>query len=96
MKEKCREAREGGSANSAAKERPFDLVWHPLVPPHSVDLSPAAICSPYPLIDFSAHRGHGSIQNAQKAVGRLFLVLLLSSRKLSIFDRPSQTAGLQR
>ena len=33
MKEKCSEAREGGSANSAAKERPFDLVWHLLVPP---------------------------------------------------------------
>ena len=33
--------KEKGSANSAAKERPFDLVWHPLVPPHSVELSPS-------------------------------------------------------
>ena len=31
MKEKCSEAREGGSANSATKEHPFDLEWHPLV-----------------------------------------------------------------
>ena len=38
MKEKCREAREGGSANSAAEERPFDLAWH-LVPPHPAELS---------------------------------------------------------
>ena len=45
MKEKCSEAREGGSANSAAEERPFDLVWHLLVPPHSIELSPSAICS---------------------------------------------------
>ena len=54
MKEKCSEARERGSANSAAKERPFDLVWH-LLPPHSIELSPSAICSPYPLINFSTH-----------------------------------------
>ena len=68
MKEKCSEAHERGSANSAAKERPFDLVWHPLVPPHSVELSPGAICSPHPLINFSVHREHGKIHNAQKAV----------------------------
>ena len=84
MKENCREAREGGSANSAAKERPLDLVWHLLVPPHSVELSPSAICSPNSLIDFSAHREHGRIHNAQKAVGSLYLVLLLASRELSI------------
>ena len=29
MKEKCSEAREGGSANNAAKERPFDLCVAP-------------------------------------------------------------------
>ena len=71
MKEKCREAREGGSANSAAKERPFDLVWHLLVLPHSAELSPRAICSPNPLIDFSAYGEHGRIYNAQKAMGSL-------------------------
>ena len=109
MKEKCSEAREGDSANSPAKERPFDLVWHPLVPPHSVELSPGAICSPYPLVNFGAHREHGRIHNAQKAVGNLYLVLLFAFRELTIFDRPpeigqdhqfstilSQTAGLQR
>ena len=89
MKEKCSEARECGSANSGAKERPFDLVWHPLVPPHSVELSPSAICSPNSLIDFSAHRENGRIHNAQKAVGSLYLVLLLFSRELSIFDARS-------
>ena len=71
MKEKCSEAREGGSASNAAKERPFDLVWHLLVPPHSLELSPSAICSPYHLINFSTHRQHGRIHNAQKAVGSL-------------------------
>ena len=83
VEEKCSEAREGGSANSAAKERPFDLVCHPLVPPHSVELSPSAICSPYPLVNVSAHREHGRMHNAQKAVGSLHLVLL-------IFDRPPE------
>ena len=29
----------------------FDLVGHPLVPPHSIELSPGAICSPHPLIN---------------------------------------------
>ena len=77
MEEKCSETRERGSANGAAKERPFDLVWHPLVPPHSVELSPSAICSPNSLIDFNAHREHGRIHDAQKAVGSLDLVLLL-------------------
>ena len=90
MKEKCSEARERGSANSAAKERPFDLVWHLLVPPHSMELSPSAICSPYPLINFSTHRQHCRIHNAQKAVVSLYLVLLLASRELSIFDRPPE------
>ena len=103
------EAREGSSADSAAEVRPCHSVWHLLVPPHSVELSPSAICGPDPLIDFSAHREHGRTHNAQKAVGSLYLVLLLSSRELSIFDRPpeigqdhqfssilSQTAGLQR
>ena len=90
MKEKCSETREGGSANGAAKERPFDLVWHPLVPPHSVEHSPSAICSPNSLIDFSAHREHGRIHDAQRAVGSLYLVLLLFSRELSIFNRPSE------
>ena len=71
MKEKCSEAREGGSANSAAKERPFDLVWRPLVPPHSAELSLGTICRPYPLINFSAHQEHGRVHNAQKAVGSL-------------------------
>ena len=48
MKEKCSKAREGGSANSTAKERPFHLEWHPPIPPHSEVLSPGVICSPYP------------------------------------------------
>ena len=90
MKEKCSEAREGGSSQSTAKERPFDIVWHPLVPPHSVKLSPCAICSPYPLVTFSANREHGKIHNTQKAVGSLYLALLLASRELTIFDRPPE------
>ena len=109
VEKKRSEAREGGSADSAAKECPFDLVWLPLVPPHSIELSPGTICSPYPLVNFSAHREHGKIHNAQKAVGSLNLVFLFASRELTIFDRPpeigqdhqfssilSQSAGLQR
>ena len=109
MKETCSEARERGSANSAAKERPFGLVWHLRVQTRSIELSPSAICSPYPLINFSTHRQHGRIHNAQKAVGSLYLALVLASRELAIFDRPSeigqdhqfssilsQTASLQR
>ena len=33
----------------------------------------------YPLVNVSAHREHGRIHNAQKAVGSLYLVLLLGS-----------------
>ena len=79
MKEKCSEAREGGSANSAAKKRPCSTTFR--------RVSPSAICTPNSLNDFSAHREHGRITNAQKAVGSLYLVLLLSSGELSIFDR---------
>ena len=83
MKEKCSEAREGGSSNSAAKERPFDLVRHFFVPPHSVEFSPSTICSPNPLIDFNAHREHGRIHNAQRAVGSLYLGFLLENFRFS-------------
>ena len=89
-KEKCSEAREGGSANSAAKERPFDPACHLLVPSHAVELSQGALCSPYHLINFNTHREHGRIHYAQIAVGSLYLVLLLASRELSIFDRPPE------
>ena len=63
MKEKCSEAREE-APQTAREERPFDLVWHFLVPPHSVELSPSAVCSPHPLINIRIH-------NPQKAVGSL-------------------------
>ena len=51
-------------------------MWNPFVPPHSVELSPRAICSSNSLIDFSGHGEHGGIHNAQKAMGSLYLVLL--------------------
>ena len=35
VEKKCSE---GGSADCAAKECPFDLAWHPLVPPHPIEL----------------------------------------------------------
>ena len=46
VEKKCSEAREAGSAHSAMAECPLNNVWHPLVPPDSIEISPGAICSP--------------------------------------------------